>query len=173
VAESVTLCLFEGDEEHRLRLPGRTGDVFHGHVGGIGPGARYGFRVDGPWDPATGRRCNPAKLLVDPYARLHRGAFGSGRLLLGHTPRNQSHIDTRDSASETARSVVVDDSFDWAGDRPLRTPLADSIIYETHVKGITRRHPAVPESLRGTYAGLAHPAVIEHLQAVGVTPGSR
>jgi glycogen operon protein len=169
VAESVTLSLFDGDEEHRFPLPGRTGDVFHGHISSIGPGARYGLRVEGPWDPANGLRCNPAKLLADPYARLHSGEFGAGRLLLGHTPRNQSRIDPRDSASATARSVVVDDAFDWEGDRPLRTPLADSIIYETHVKGITRRHPAVPASLRGTYAGLAHPAVIEHLRAVGVT----
>jgi isoamylase len=169
VADSIILCLFDGDTEYAVELPERTDDVFHGHVPGIGAGTRYGFRVEGPWDPAAGHRCNPAKLLIDPYARAFDGEVGDSSLLGGHNPRNQWNRDSRDSAPATPRSVVVDPRFDWGEDRPPRTPLSDSVIYETHVRGISVLHPDVPEHLRGTYAGLAHPAVLEHLLSLGVT----
>ncbi|HVR33385.1 MAG TPA: glycogen debranching protein GlgX [Acidimicrobiia bacterium] len=169
VATAVHLCLFDGDAEHIVELPARTGNVFHGHVEGIGAGIRYGFRVDGPWDPVRGHRCNPTKLLVDPYARLLDPPRSDTRLLVGHAAGSLNRADHRDSAPVGLRSVVVDGAFDWGEDRPLSIPLADSIIYETHVKGMTVAHPGVPEELRGTYAGLAHPTVIEHLQGLGVT----
>ncbi len=168
VAESVTVCLFDGETEHSQGLE-RTDEVFHGHVPGIGPGARYGFRVQGPWEPATGLRCNPAKLLLDPYARAIEGAVGDSRLLIGHNPRNHSNRNTRDSAPAMSRSVVIDPHFDWGDDLPPRTPLSASVIYETHVRGISKQHPGVPDHLRGTYAGLAHPAIIDHLVSLGVT----
>ena len=169
VADEVRLCVFDDGTEHTFALPGRTGDVLHGHLAGVGPGLRYGFRVDGPWDPARGERCNPAKLLADPYARLLEGPSDDRRVLRGHTPGDLQRPDRRDSASAALRSVVIDDSFDWGDDTAPNTPMADSVIYEVHVKGLTATHPAVPEQMRGTYAGLAHPAVIEHLLEVGVT----
>ncbi|MEX2280150.1 MAG: glycogen debranching protein GlgX [Acidimicrobiia bacterium] len=167
VADRVLLCLFDGHTEDQLELPGRSGDVFGGHVSGVGPGIRYGFRVDGPWDPRKGMRCNPAKLLTDPYGRLFDIGAGDRRLLMGdaaHGPRRR-----RDSADAGLRSVVIDGNFDWGDDRAPKVPMADSVIYEVHVKGITQHHPDVPEHLRGTYAGLAHPAVISHLKTIGVT----
>ena len=168
VAESITVCLFDGETEHSQKLD-RTDDVFHGHVAGIRPGAHYGFRVEGPWEPGVGLRCNPAKLLLDPYGRSIEGDVGDSRLLVGHNPRNQSNRDTRDSAPAMPRSVVVDPRFDWGDDLAPRTPLSSSVIYETHVRGISMQHPGVPEHLRGTYAGLAHPAIIDHLVTLGVT----
>jgi isoamylase len=169
VAEQVHLSVFDDGSEHTLALPGRTGDVFHGHLSGVGPGLRYGFRVEGPWDPVRGHRCNVSKLLADPYARLLEGPFGTRRLLRGHVPGDLHRPDSRDSAPAALRSVVIDGAFDWAGDTPPATSMADSVIYEAHVKGLSAQHPAVPEELRGTYAGLAHPAVIEHLLDLGVT----
>jgi glycogen operon protein len=169
VADRVLLCLFDGQEEQRIELPGRSADVFHGHVEGIGPGVRYGFRVEGPWDPGRGHRCNPNKLLADPHARLLDPPSGDRRPLIGHSPGNLTRPDPRDSRTSALRSVVVDSSFDWEGDTPLGIPMADTIIYETHLKGVTRLHSAIPEELRGTYAGLAHPAMIEHLVGLGVT----
>ena len=169
VAEQVHLSVFDDGSERSFALPGRTGDVFHGHLAGVGPGTRYGFRVAGPWDPAGGHRCNSAKLLADPYARLMEGPSGDRRLLRGHAPGDLLRADDRDSAPAALRSVVVDSAFDWGDDAPPAIPMADSVIYEVHVKGLTAQHPAVPEELRGTYAGLAHPAVIEHLQQLGVT----
>jgi isoamylase len=169
VADSITLCLFDGDGEHSLELAERTDEVFYGHVPGVGPGTRYGFRVEGPWEPAAGQRCNPAKLLLDPYARAIDGDVGDSRLLIGHNPRNQSSRDSRDSAPAMPRSVVIDPRFDWGNDHPPRTPLSASVIYETHIRGISMLHPGVPEHLRGTYAGLAHPAIIDHLLSLGIT----
>jgi len=169
IAERVEVCIFGDDGETRLELPTRIGDVFCGRVTGIGPGTEYGFRVHGPWDPTIGHRCNPAKLLLDPYARRMSGSVTDGRLLVGHTPRNRTRRDTRDSAPATMRSVVVSPEFDWAGDRPLHRPTGDTVIYETHVKGLSATHPDVPEGLRGTYAGLGHEAVLAHLVGLGVT----
>ena len=128
---------------------------------GIGHGARYGFRVHGPWDPGAGLRCNPAKLLLDPYARAVSGGVQWNAALGGE--------DASDSAPYVPRSVVHAEEFDWQGDHRLGRPLEDSIIYELHVKGFTKLHPDVPEELRGTYRGLAHPAATGHLQRLGVT----
>jgi isoamylase len=168
VADEVRLSVFDEGTEHTFSLPGRTGDVFHGHLSGVGPGLRYGFRVIGPWDPAGGKRCNPSKLLVDPYARLMEGPSEDRGRLRGHAPGDPNRADPRDSAPAALRSVVIDESFDWGPTRAPATAIADSVIYEVHVKGLTERHPSVPEELRGTYAGLAHPAVIEHLSKLGV-----
>jgi glycogen operon protein len=161
VADAVEVALFERGEETRQLLQRDDRGVWRGHVGGAGTGTPYGFRVHGPWEPAAGLRCNPAKLLLDPYARTIAGAVEWNRAVYGDNDA--------DSAPFVPRSVVSDDSFDWAGDQPPATALADSIIYELHVKGFTRLHPEIPEALRGTYAGLAHPAAIAHLKRLGVT----
>jgi isoamylase len=162
VAGGVDVCVFdEGGRETRHPLELGDGGVWHGHVPGAGHGTRYGFRVDGPWDPSAGLRCNAAKLLLDPYARAVRGGVE------WHPAVNAA--DPADSAPYVPRSVVSAEPFEWGDDRPPRTALADSVIYEAHVKGLTYLHPDVPEPLRGTYAGLAHPGVVEHLQRLGVT----
>jgi isoamylase len=162
IADAVDVAIFdERGRETRHRLERDDRDVWRGHVAGAGHGTRYGFRVYGPWDPASGLRCNAAKLLLDPYARMVDGGVEWNAALFGDN--------ADDSAPFVPRSVVHDAPFDWAGDAPPRTPLADSIVYELHVKGFTRLHPGMPEELRGTYAGLAHPAAIAHLQRLGVT----
>jgi isoamylase len=171
VAERVELCLFdEGGTERRVDLPERTAFCWHGYLRGVRPGQRYGFRVHGPWEPDQGSRCNPAKLLLDPYARAVCGDIQWGPALfpypLGGDDRQR---DDTDSAPHVPKGIVVDDPFDWEGDTLLRRPLHETVIYEVHVKGFTKRHPGVPEPLRGTYAGLAHPAAIEHLTRLGVT----
>jgi glycogen operon protein len=171
VATRVELCLFdEQGNQTIVELPERTAFCWHGYLPGIGPGQRYGFRVDGPWDPAEGHRCNPAKLLVDPYAKAIAGDIRWDPAVfpypLGGTDLER---DERDSAPYVPRSIVVDDDFDWQGDRPLRRGLHETVIYEVHVKGFTKRHPGIPEHLRGTYAGLAHPKSIEYLTSLGVT----
>jgi isoamylase len=174
LAESVELCLFGDDtvdpvtgrivpsrDEIRIPLPEMHGYVWHGFVPGLAPGQRYGFRVHGPLEPARGRFCNPAKLLLDPYARAI-----SGRV----TPHaSLDATDPGDSAPWVPRSVVIDDVFDWGGDAPLRRPMAESVIYEVHLKGATAAHPRIPAPLRGTYAGFAHPAFVEHLLELGIT----
>ena len=170
-AERVELCLFDDQGfETRLRLPEVTAFVHHGYVPGVGPGQRYGYRVHGPWSPRDGMLYNPDKLLIDPYARAIDGdidwADGS---VFAYQTGNPERRDTRDSAGSMPRSVVVDDRFDWTGDVRLARPLYESIIYETHVKGITATHPGVPERLRGTYAGLASDAVVEYLVDLGIT----
>jgi glycogen operon protein len=162
VADAVELCLFDdGGGETRHALERDDEGVWHGRVAGAGHGTRYGFRVHGPWDPASGVRCNPAKLLLDPYARAIEGGVEWNAALDG--------ANADDSAPFVPRSVVGAEPFDWGDDRPPGTALADSVIYELHVKGFTRLHPGVPEALRGTYAGLGHAAAIAHLQALGVT----
>jgi isoamylase len=175
-AEAVELCLFGPDgTERRLPLTELTHEIWHGFVPGIGAGQRYGFRVHGRWDPWTGARWNPAKLLLDPYARAVDGDFTLPPEVYGHVRDwPQQHIadtvrDERDSAPHVPKGVVVQDDDDWADDRRPKTPWQDSVIYELHVKGFTRLHPGIPERLRGTYAGLAHPAAIEHLVGLGVT----
>jgi glycogen operon protein len=161
-ADAVDLCLFDdGGRETRRALDPGDGDVWHGHVAGAGHGTRYGFRVHGPWDPGSGVRCNAAKLLLDPYARAIEGGVNWNAALDG--------ANAHDSAPFVPRSLVSAEPFDWGDDRPPGTALADSLIYELHVKGFTRLHPDVPEPLRGTYAGLGHPAAIAHLQRLGVT----
>jgi isoamylase len=161
-ADAVELCLFDDDgRESRQQLEADEGYVWRGHVDGLGHGACYGFRVHGPWNPAAGVRCNPAKLLLDPYARAVAGALTWDQAVRGEDPA--------DSAPYVPRSVVCLEEFDWQGDRRPDTRLQDSIIYELHVKGFTKLHPEVPEDLRGTYRGLAHPAVVDHLKSFGVT----
>jgi len=167
VADRVELCLFDGDHERRVTLFRGTGNVFHTYLPEIGPGQRYGYRVYGPWDPPRGLRCNPHKLLTDPYARELSGAPCWHDSLRGATPNGDQ--DTADSGPHALKSVVVSPYFDWGNDRRLNIPWHKSVIYEVHVKGFTKRHPGIPEELRGTYAGFAHPAAIEHLLKLGVT----
>ena len=173
-AVSVELCLFDDKTgaEERIPLPEVTAHVWHGYLRGIGPGQRYGYRVHGPFAPAEGLRFNPNKLLIDPYAKAldgevdwDAGLFGYP---IGHSDADLA-FDETDSAAGVPKSVVVDDSFDWQGDRSPRVPWHETVIYETHVRGLTMRHPEVPEELRGTYAGLATPAVLEYLKELGVT----
>lgn len=175
-ATSVELCLFDGPdaskESHRIRLEERTNQTWHVYLPEGRPGLHYGFRVDGPYDPQAGHRFNPAKLLIDPYAksiadtiRLSDRMFG---YRLGEADGDLVR-DDRDNAEEMPKCVVVDQAFSWGGDHLLRTPWSKTVIYEVHVKGFTARHPQVPEHLRGTYAGLSTPAVIEYLQELGVT----
>jgi isoamylase len=171
VAHGVELCLFdEAGAETRLPLQEYDAGVWHGFVPGIGPGQPYGFRATGPYDPSRGLRCNPAKLLLDPYAKAIAGEVVWDERIFGYEwalgPDSRNH---HDSAAAMPRSLVVDPGFDWAGDRPPAIPYPDTVIYETHVRGLTRSHPDVPAELQGTYAGLAHPAVIEHLTGLGVT----
>ncbi|MGW2300108.1 glycogen debranching protein GlgX [Streptomyces sp. NPDC001809] len=175
-AEAVELCLFAPDgTELRVPLTELTHEIWHGFVPGIGAGQRYGYRVHGRWDPWTGARWNPAKLLLDPYARAVDGDFALPPEVYGHVRDwPQQHVadtvrDERDSAPHVPKGVVVQDDDDWSDDRRPKTPWQDSVIYELHVKGFTRLHPGIPEHLRGTYAGLAHPAAIEHLVRLGVT----
>ena len=171
-AEGVEVVLFDanGVETAAYDLAERTNLVWHGYLDQIGPGQRYGFRVHGPYEPAAGLWCNPRKLLLDPYARAISGAFDHGPALFayafGDDDLGPSDID---SAVAMPKSVVVDPGFPWGEDRRPDTAWADTVIYELHVKGFTMRHPGVPEELRGTYAGLAHPAAVEHLQHLGVT----
>ncbi len=172
VAGRVELCLFDEDgRETCTDLPERIGGVWHGYLSGIGPGQRYGFRVHGPWDPAAGHRCNPAKLLLDPDARAVEGMPKWHSSLYDTDPSDPSgrSPNRENSAGHTPRSVVVHPWFDWNGDRPPETPLDETVIYELHVKGFTVRHPDIPPEIRGTYAGLAHPAAIEHLKRLDVT----
>ncbi|MEV1047797.1 glycogen debranching protein GlgX [Streptomyces sp. NPDC049916] len=169
-AEKVELCLIDDNgEELRLTLPEVDGDIWHGYVPEAGPGTRYGYRVHGPWDPEQGARCNPAKLLLDPYATAFDGQIDGHPSLCGHHPDDVNRPDERDSLGHVPLGVVTDPSFDWEGDRPPGHPYHGTVLYETHVKGMTRLHPEVPDELRGTYAGMAHPAVIDHLTALGVT----
>ncbi|QFZ21979.1 glycogen debranching protein GlgX [Saccharothrix syringae] len=170
VADYVELCLFHDDgTETRVRLPEVDGFVHHGYLLGVGPGQKYGYRVHGPHDPDRGLRCNPHKLLIDPYAKAITGAVEWHESLFGYPFGSPEERNDQDSAGHVPLSVVVNPFFDWANDRPPKTPYNETVIYEAHVKGLTMLHPEVPQRLRGTYAGLAHPAVIEHLKSLGVT----
>jgi isoamylase len=170
VATRVELCLFDerGNETH-LDLPERTALCWHGYVRGAGPGQRYGFRVHGPWEPAEGHRCNPAKLLIDPYARAITGPIEWSPAVFPYRLGDDLERDDTDSAPYLPKSIVVDERFDWQGDQPPGRKLHETVIYEAHVKGLTKRHPYVPEAIRGTYAGLAHEAAVEYLRSLGVT----
>jgi isoamylase len=170
VAEGVELCLFDDDgTEERLDLTEVDGFVWHGYLPGVMPGQRYGYRVRGPYDPAQGLRANPAKLLLDPYAKAVDGELTWNEALFPYRFRQPDRVNTADSAPYMPKNVVINPFFDWGNDRPPRTPYHQSVIYEAHVRGLTIRHPAVPEEQRGTYAGMAHPAVIEHLRSLGVS----
>ena len=172
VAEQVELCLFDADEtETAIAMTEVDGFVWHCYLPAIGPGQRYGFRVHGPYEPRRGHRCNPAKLLLDPYAKAIDGEVRYGQAVYSYQfgSSDPAAINTDDSAPFMPRSVVINPYFDWAGDQRLRTPYHETLIYEAHVRGLTLRHPGVPAELRGTYAGIASPPVIEHLQRLGVT----
>ncbi|MBG0824406.1 glycogen debranching protein GlgX [Planomonospora sp. ID91781] len=170
VAERVELCLFgEDGREERVDLPEVDGFVWHGYLPGVMPGQRYGYRVHGPYEPSQGHRCNPAKLLLDPYAKAIDGELSWDEALFSYRFTDPAARNDYDSAPFMPKNVVVNPFFDWGADRPPRTPYHQTVIYEAHVRGLTMRHPAVPEEQRGTYAGLAHPAVLDHLLSLGVT----
>ncbi len=172
-ATGVDLCLFDA-ENHETRLPLTevTNFVWHGYIPGISPGQRYGFRVNGPNAPEDGHRFNPNKLLIDPYAKAIDGEISFGEEIFGYCwgdkKEDLSYSDS-DSAHLVPKGVVIDESFDWQGDKLLQTPWHETIIYEAHVRGLTKLHPEIPPHLQGTYAGLAHPAIIRHLHSLGIT----
>ena len=170
VAEAVELCLFDDDgNETSVELPEATGSVWHGYLPDVTPGQRYGFRVHGPNDPGAGHRCNPRKLLLDPYARAIEGAVKWDEAVFPYRFDAPDAANNWDSAPFVPRSVVVNPFFEWDGDQLLRTPWSDTVIYEAHVKGATMRHPDIEREVQGTYAGVSHPAFVEHLTALGVT----
>ncbi len=170
-AEAVELCLFDEDgQEARHELREVDAYLWHGYLEEVEPGQRYGFRVHGPYDPAQGLRCNPAKLLLDPYAKAIDGRVKWGQGPYGYDlAADDTVINATDSAPAMPKALVTDPAFEWGNDRPPKRRWADTVIYETHVKGLTVAHPEVPRHLRGTYAAVAHPAVVEHLTSLGVT----
>ncbi|MHA7275201.1 glycogen debranching protein GlgX [Arthrobacter sp. HLT1-21] len=170
IADKVELCLLDDDGvEERVELHEVDGYVWHGYLPHIVPGQKYGYRVHGPNAPEEGHRCNPNKLLLDPYAKAVHGQMDWDPALFGYNFGDENSINNDDSAPHMMLGVVVNPFFDWDGDRKPRIPYHQSVIYEAHVKGLTQLHPEVPEDQRGTYAGVAHPAVISHLQKLGIT----
>ena len=171
VATKIELCLFDANgRESSVELPEVSAFIFHGYLPNVGPGQRYGYRVHGPWEPEQGHRCNPNKLLLDPYGKAVEGEVKWDEAVFPyHFNEPETSRNDADSAPFMPRSVVINPYFDWEHDRRPNTPWHRTIIYETHVKGFTRRHPGIPENLRGTYAGLAHPAAIKYLKQLGIT----
>ncbi|HKL48974.1 MAG TPA: glycogen debranching protein GlgX [Desulfuromonadales bacterium] len=170
IAEGVELCLFNEGQETRIELPEVTGYCWHGYLPRIEPGQLYGFRVHGPWNPEKGHRCNPAKLLIDPYCKAIEGQIQWDEAVFPYPMDGDPDMpDDRDSAPFVPRCVVHQPHFDWSGDRRLQLPWHETIIYETHVKGFTARHPDIPEEIRGTYSALAHPVAVEYLKTLGIT----
>jgi isoamylase len=171
VAERVELCLFDDDgHESRVDLPEVTGFCWHGYLPDVGPGQRYGYRVHGPYEPEAGLRCNPAKVLIDPYAKAIEGSVQWDEAVFPYRfgdPDGARNDD--DSAPFVPHSVVANPWFDWGQDRPPATPWERTVIYEAHVKGLTMRHPDIEPELRGTYLGVASPPVIDHLLDLGVS----
>ncbi|MGB4777913.1 glycogen debranching protein GlgX [Microbacterium sp.] len=169
-AEKVELCLF-GDrgKESRVELVDVDAHVWHAYLPTVHPGQRYGYRVYGRHDPANGLRFNPRKLLLDPYAKAVEGQVKWGQSVFGYNFGDPDSRNDADSAAAMMKGIVINPYFDWAGDRLPKTPYAESLIYEAHVKGLTERHPDIPEEIRGTYSAMAHPAIIEHLRKLGVT----
>ncbi len=175
-ASGVELCLFDGaggnEERARLNVTEQTNAVWHIYVPGLGPGQRYAYRVHGPYDPENGHRFNPAKLLLDPYGRAIDRAILLDDTLFGYQVGDADadlSKDRRDDAALMAKSVIIDPAFDWGDDRPPRVPWNETILYEAHVKGLTARHPEVPGEIRGTYAGLSSPSIIDYLRTLGIT----
>jgi isoamylase len=169
VAEQVELCLFDVDgAETRVTLPEVDGFVWHGFIPNIEPGQRYGYRVYGHYDPAAGQRCNPNKLLIDPYAKAIDGTFEWNQSLFGYNFGDPDSRNNDDSAARMPKSVVINPYFDWGVDRPPGHEYADTVIYEAHVKGLTQTHQGIPQQIRGTYAAVAHPVIIEHMKSLGV-----
>ena len=175
VAERVELCLIDGDDhETRIEIDEVDGFVWHAYLPTITPGQRYGFRVHGPWNTDAGQRCDASKLLLDPYGKSFHGEFDFTQALYSYDldaadPASGGTPPMIDSLGHTMTSVVTNPFFGWGSDRSPRTPYHETIIYEAHVKGMTQTHPDIPEEIRGTYAGLAHPVVIEHLLSLNVT----
>ncbi len=170
IAEAVELCLFDDrGVETRLTLREVDAFVWHAYLPNVGPGQRYGYRVTGPYDPASGLRCNPHKLLLDPYSKAVEGEVRWSQAVFPYRFSDPSKRNNADSAKHLPKSVVISPYFDWDNDRPPRTPYNDSLIYEAHVRGLTIQHPSIPEEIRGTYAAIAHPAIIDHLSTLGVT----
>ena len=169
-AHRIELCLVADDgTETRWEMPERDGLIWHGYLPRVGPGQRYGYRVHGPYDPAAGLRCNPSKLLLDPYAKSIDGTITWNEALFGYHFGDPGSYNDADSAPYAMTSVVVNPFFDWAQDRPPRIPYHETVIYEAHVKGMTMLHSQVPEDVRGSYAGLAHPVMLRHFAKLGVT----
>ena len=169
-AERVELCLIgERGGETRIQMPEVDAYVWHCYLPTVQPGQRYGYRVHGPYEPHHGSRCNPNKLLLDPYAKAVSGAIDWDPALFSYNMGDPDSRNDADSGPHMMHGVVINPFFDWTGDRSLRIPYNDSVIYEAHVKGLTALHPEVPAGQRGTYAGVAHPAVIDHLTRLGVT----
>ena len=173
VADAVELCLIDDEgNETRVALEEVDNFVWHAYLPGVSPGQRYGYRVHGPWDPHNGKRCDPNKLLVDPYARAFDGEFDQHSSLFSydiHADEPGTGRNEEDSLGHTMLSVVINPFFDWGDDRPPRIPDEETVIYECHVKGMTQTHPDIPEQLRGTYAGMAHPVMVDYLKYLGVT----
>ncbi len=172
-ATAVELCLFDeqGSQTHRIKVSNRTYNQWHIYIPGLQPGQLYGYRVDGPYDPANGHRFNPNKLLVDPYAKALNGIEKWDDSLFGYKLNDKKKdlsFSTTDSAAFVPKSVVIDDHFDWHGDSQLKIPLNKTIIYEMHVKGFTKNFPGIPDEIRGTYAAMRHPDVISYLKRLGV-----
>lgn len=169
-ADRIELCLF-GEDGSETAVELRETDAFvrHAYIPGVQPGQRYGFRVHGPYNPGLGQRHNSAKLLLDPYAKAMSGNIDWDEAVYGYHFGAPERRNDLDSAPHTMHSVVINPYFDWGTDRPPRTDYHRTVLYEAHVKGLTQLHPGIPEEIRGTYAGLAHPAVIEHLAKLGVT----
>ena len=168
VAERVELCLLDGDDpaqltETRIGLTEVDGFVWHGYLPDVSPGQRYGYRVHGPYEPRRGHRCNPAKLLLDPYGKAVEGNVRWHEALFSYRFTDPAAMNTTDSAPFMPKNVVINPFFDWADDRAPRTPYHETVIYEAHVRGLTLRHPEVPPQQQGSYAGLAHPAAIDYL----------
>ncbi|OYX09917.1 MAG: glycogen debranching enzyme, partial [Rhizobiales bacterium 32-66-8] len=175
-ATKVEVCLFDAKgqtETARIALPEYTDQIFHGYIPDLGPGQVYGYRVHGPYEPEAGHRFNPNKLLLDPYARGHTGEITWDPAVFGYTIGHEDgdlSFDERDSAAFVPKCVVVDPNFDWRGEPGrIHTPWDRTLFYETHLKGFTASHPAVPEALRGTYAGMGRKDVVNYIKSLGVT----
>ncbi|HEV9035854.1 MAG TPA: glycogen debranching protein GlgX, partial [Puia sp.] len=173
-ATGVELCLFDTEkgvgETQKIGLNERTHDVWHGYLPDLKPGQLYGFRVGGPYDPSNGHRFNPAKILLDPYARAFCNIGDWDDTLFGYTIGQDDLVrDDRDDAAVAPKSIVIDHRFDWAGDRPPKVAYFNTVIYETHVRGFTKCFPGIPDDIKGTYAALAHPTVIAYLKKLGIT----
>ncbi|VEI12496.1 glycogen debranching protein GlgX [Trueperella bialowiezensis] len=170
VADKIELCLIDDDlNEKRIELKEVDAHVWHCYLPGIRPGQRYGFRVHGPYDPAAGHRCDPSKILLDPYAKAIEGQVENHQANFSYDFFDNSKRSELDSLGHTMLSVVINPFFDWGHDRPPKHPYHKSVIYEAHLKGMTQLHPEIPESLRGTYMGMAHPAMVDYLKELGVT----
>jgi glycogen operon protein len=169
VAERIDLCLFDAQGETRIALPEVDAFVWHAFLPGVEPGQHYGYRVYGPYAPKRGQRCNPSKLLLDPYGKAIDGQIQWDPSLYSYRFGDPDSANEQDSAARMPKSVVINPFFDWGVDRPPDHQYADSVIYEAHVRGLTQQHPQIPPEMRGTYAGISHPVVIDHLIALGVT----